>query len=50
MNTAKFASQPIYKSIIATIDQICRTNDVDATHGLAHALKIATLTEKALDQ
>jgi len=44
MKLTSFTSISLYQPIINTIDQICRDNGVDSTHGLAHALKIATET------
>jgi hypothetical protein len=35
-----FTAKPYYSKLIACIDQICKDNHVDQTHGLAHAKKI----------
>jgi len=49
MNSLKFAAKPFYKSLIEGIDKVCKENNVDSTHGLAHAMKIGRLTEKAVE-
>jgi hypothetical protein len=48
MKLVNFASNSLYQPIVQDIDLICRDNRVDSTHGLGHALKIATETQKAL--
>ena len=44
MNRINFAAKPYYRSLINGIDQICKENNVDSTHGLTHAMKIGILT------
>jgi hypothetical protein len=48
MEARKFVQQRIFQGIIPSIETICTEMNVDDTHGLAHALKIVSLTEKAL--
>lgn len=48
MRGANFLNQTLFQTVVPHIEAICRQNHVDDTHGLAHALKIASLTEKAL--
>ena len=49
MNRLNFAAKPYYRSLIEGIDKICKENNVDSTHGLAHAIKIGKLTERAVE-
>ncbi len=44
MKQMKFINIPIFKSMVESVDIICKENHVDDTHGLAHSLKIAELT------
>lgn len=48
MRGPNFLNQTLFQAVIPRIEAICKQNHVDDTHGLAHALKIASLTEKAL--
>lgn len=44
MEARKFLQQRIFQGVIPSIEAICKETHVDDTHGLAHALKIASLT------
>ena len=39
-----------YQAIVKAIDEICKVNRIDDTHGLPHALMIASKTKKALEE
>ena len=44
-----FGGKALFRGIIKEIERICLEMKVDDSHGLAHALKIATLTHHALE-
>jgi hypothetical protein len=44
MSSGNFLSRSSIQGIISLIEAICKDNNVDDTHGLAHALKIASQT------
>lgn len=48
MNITKFTAKPFYQALISNIQQICKDNNVDDSHGLSHSIKIGSETEKAL--
>jgi len=42
MNFKSLSVKPFYESLLFNIQKICRENNVDDTHGLAHAVKIGS--------
>ena len=50
MQQAQKVCNVTYQAIIKAIDEVCRVNRIDDTHGLPHALMIASKTRKALEE
>ena len=42
MSIQKLSAKPFYEALLFNIQRICKENNVDDTHGLAHAVKIGS--------